>query len=210
MRVNCKVEGCDQKSAAHGYCKQHLYRWQRYGDPLQFQRVQGEQMDWLKGAIASATPDACVEWPYRKAKGYGRVTYLGKDSQAHRVALILWSGVNPPDKQAGHGPCHNRGCVNPYHLDWITPAQNHADKERDGTAQKGVRHPRTQLTEADVRGIRDRRASGEIYRTIAADYGLTISAIYFICAGKTFTATPLAESPTQPLGRSSKGLSESF
>ena len=185
MRSNCTVNGCDSQAAAHGYCKAHLYRWQRYGDPLVSKRTFG-QLGWLKDQIANAKPDECIVWPFHKSRGYGHVRYQGSDVQAHRLALILFTGKDFPDLHAAHGPCHNRACVNPHHLSWLTAEQNNADKLRDGTYQGGVRHHATRLTEQDVLSIRARRSGGEIYRTIAADYGMTISAIQMICARKVF------------------------
>ncbi len=31
---NCKVENCDKRSKAHGYCSMHNHRMNRHGDPL--------------------------------------------------------------------------------------------------------------------------------------------------------------------------------
>ena len=30
----CKVDGCSNIIRAHGFCPKHLYRWEKYGDPL--------------------------------------------------------------------------------------------------------------------------------------------------------------------------------
>jgi len=30
----CSVDGCTRGNAAHNFCRTHLFRWQKYGDPL--------------------------------------------------------------------------------------------------------------------------------------------------------------------------------
>lgn len=30
----CSVDGCSNAIRAHGFCPKHLYRWEKYGDPL--------------------------------------------------------------------------------------------------------------------------------------------------------------------------------
>lgn len=34
MSKICKVNGCSNAIRAHGFCPKHLYRWEKYGDPL--------------------------------------------------------------------------------------------------------------------------------------------------------------------------------
>jgi hypothetical protein len=143
------------------------------------------QIQWLRDAIQQET-DECIIWPFHSVSGYGVVAFNGKPTPAHRVALILATDQNHAEMYACHGECHNRSCINPRHLGWQTAKQNAADKHRDGTSQEGANHPLTRLTEDDVIVIRQRRHSGEIYRTIASDYGMTISAIQYICTGKSF------------------------
>lgn len=72
----------------------------------------------------SGGPDAC--WPWLGAinqKGYGRRYHEGKDTTAHRVALLL-SGQSIPDGYTVDHLCRNRLCQNPHHLEAVSHQTN--------------------------------------------------------------------------------------
>ena len=178
----CSVDGCNKKLYAKGFCKAHYARFQRHGDPLKGRTPYGEPLKFLEDAIKQASPDACVIWPYALDKdGYGVSRKDGKTIGAHRLALILFTGISHDHLEAAHGPCHNPLCINPLHLRWATRKENNADRHRDGTHNMGERHALARLTEPEVLEIlSDKR----IQREIAADYGVAQQQISRIKAGR--------------------------
>ena len=112
------------------------------------------------------TATGCWVWLLCKDKrGYGRVMFDGALRMAHRVE---WERVNGPVQ---HGLeldhlCRNVGCVNPEHLEAVTPTEN----KRRSLA--------TKLTLANVKEI---KRSSESYAELARQFSVnpsTISAIY--------------------------------
>ena len=85
----------------------------------------------------AAGPGGCVIWTaYINVDGYGTIRVANTRRNAHRVAYELLIGPIPEGMQLDHlchtrdascagGPtCMHRRCVNPYHLEPVTPRQN--------------------------------------------------------------------------------------
>lgn len=78
-----------------------------------------------------ATP--CKVWQgVKSARGYGRVHYMGKKCQVHRVAYELARGPIPLGLELDH-LCSNRACCAPEHLEPVTHEEN---VRRGSRAQK--------------------------------------------------------------------------
>ena len=68
--------------------------------------------------------DGCWRWTgARDYKGYGRVSWESRNTQAHRVAYMLSKGPIPTGLQIDH-LCRTRDCINPAHLEAVTGKTN--------------------------------------------------------------------------------------
>ena len=132
----------------------------------------------------------CVEWPFSKTKGYGRLRYNGRDQYAHRVALELHLG-RPlrAGASVAHAPgvCHNPACFNPLHLREATHAENMADTVADNTSRRGIRNSNAVLTPECVRAI---RAADGPQKDTAKLYGIHPTTVSNIKSRKSWDWLP--------------------
>jgi len=69
-------------------------------------------------------PSGCWYWmASRDRGGYGYAAWGGRMRQAHRVTFELLVGLIPEGLQIDH-LCRNPPCVNPDHLEPVTPREN--------------------------------------------------------------------------------------
>lgn len=137
----------------------------------------------LGRALESDTDDCIDDWPYAIEHGYPVLFIEGSKRRANRWVCRLAHGEAPAeDSHAAHG-CGNSRCLNPRHIRWATPAENHADKVAHGTIPRGESHPAARLTEADVRTIKAALAAGRSGAAIAREYGVSHSLVSQIKSG---------------------------
>jgi hypothetical protein len=147
------------------------------------------------------TEDSCWLWQGALNSGYG-IVQLGRGRGTARVHRVIYARfiaplpVPPPAGPDIRHLCHVRNCVNPAHLTLGTRAENMGDARRAsrrlGPRQGllGEANPHSKLTIADVLAI---RADSRILREVAADYGVSLQAVWSIRKGRTWrhaTAQP--------------------
>lgn len=156
----------------------------------------------------------CIEWqgtrsPARpnEPSGYGRITKRKSGTSAkhaHRVAYEKAHGPIPEGLIVMHR-CDNPPCVNPEHLVLGTMLDNFLDSVAKGRMRHvcGEAHPSAKLTRAKVRQIRkaavaalqqrsgrQRRRRGDgVAAKLAKKYGVSLSSLYSVIAGKTWKET---------------------
>ena len=75
--------------------------------------------------------DGCWEWQGLTNNGYGRLSINGRHERVHRLMLGV-HGVEIPSGFHIHHRCRNKLCVNPDHLEVLTPAE-HGQRHRKMT-----------------------------------------------------------------------------
>lgn len=188
----CQIDGCDKKHHAKGFCKKHLYKFNRYGDGSAGRELppRGEPLAFLFGLLNDRREE-CVYWPYspRGKFGYGGVFYEGRMDLAHRIGCE-W--VNGPPTTKDHEAAHNcgqgrEGCVNPYHTRWATPKENAADQVAHGTRRCGDKISTTKLTPDAVRSLRRDIAGGATQVATALKYAISRRQVRAIIDGRYWT-----------------------
>jgi len=181
----CKVHGCGRPVVGHGWCNVHYQRWLRLGDANATvnRKISTEQIvAHFSKILMRRNKTDCAIWPWRRKDGYcERITVNGRREMVHRAVCRAVHGEPPsPNMEAIHS-CGNGhgGCVNPWHLDWGTHAENMSDMIVHETSTRGSSNPMSKLTESEAREIL-RRIKTEKGYALAKEFKVseaTVSAI---------------------------------
>jgi len=133
------------------------------GQPCRFRIGHGRHR-WTGYTVDLTT--GCWNWNgFFTQRGYCSIQRTGIPSrQAHRMYYEAAKGAIPEGWQVDH-VCRNRRCVNPDHLEAVTPAEN------------SRRRPTNKLTREKAELIRRQHEAGLTQRTIAAQFGIDPSAV---------------------------------
>jgi hypothetical protein len=123
----CAVCWRERRLVARGLCDGCRKKLTRLGCLHSFPKVKTPTPAWtrLHGKF-EIVPNGCWNWSACKmSEGYGAIN-LGNDEigYAHRVMWEMWNGDAIPEGMEVDHLCFNKGCVNPDHLEVVTPSVN--------------------------------------------------------------------------------------
>lgn len=121
----CKIDGCERRGYARGLCSAHYQRERTYGDPLGGKgAVRGMPLREKIKAYVHVDASGCWIWQGGlDSGGYGQITVDRTNRRAHRVSYEVFVGPVPDGLQLDHR-CRVHPCVNPAHLEPVTPREN--------------------------------------------------------------------------------------
>lgn len=172
-----------EDEARYGYCRCGC--GQRTPLALKTDRhygyVKGEPHRWIVGHTSRKAirylinpVTGCWDWQlYVGPDGYGNVCFQGRSRGAHIVMYEMKYGPKPLGLEMDH-LCRNRSCVNPDHLEPVTPAVNVR------------RSPRTKLDESQVHKIRRLAMEGMSYRALGRMFKVSYTHIGAVCTRRVW------------------------
>lgn len=141
-----------------------------------------------RGKVVHATKPPCILAGELGHHGYKAVAfYINKKRHRHLVHRLIASAF-----VAGEADSLTVNHINgiktdnrPENLEWVTKARNSQLAWEDGLVNlRGDMNPNRKLSEADIPTIMRRLSSGETATAIAAEYGVSCSAIGHVRKGR--------------------------
>lgn len=130
----CLVDGCAQPGRGRGWCYKHYDRWKTHGDPTKSLLIHHDDDARLWSKVDQRESTEC--WPWLGgigSTGYGIFMIDGRSFNAHRCTYESAIGPIPAGLTIDHvyaRGCRRRDCVNPYHLEPVTQAENNRRQPR--------------------------------------------------------------------------------
>jgi len=170
--------GCGQKTRVAPRTASHA-GWIK-GQPLRYinhhhSRQEVNKRFWDK--VDKRGPDECWEWNGAKcSSGYGIIRIENRALSAHRVSYEIHYGPIPDGMHVLH-ICDRPPCCNPAHFFLGTHQDNMDDRVKKNRSNRKVKIGEdagsAKLTEAQVREIRQLRATGMTQRDVADRFGIS-------------------------------------
>lgn len=133
-RVGCAFPGCKNPHCAKGLCNAHWAQLSRRGELKPIYSDETEEERWSRQVDKQPGPNGC--WIFTGNgngmgqtaskpgdTGYGQFAWRGRKYTAHRYSYEKYVGPVPVGAYLDH-LCMNKLCVNPQHLDPVTPHEN--------------------------------------------------------------------------------------
>jgi hypothetical protein len=161
----------------------------------------------LDGPVSAHRPDLgpCHIWTAHVVTGYGQFWLDGRNEYAHRVAFLIADGRWPEPHALHH--CDNPPCVRRSHLFEGTSLDNNRDciakgrqcvvsgaehwaRQRPELHARGEATGLAKLTASQVVALRAQRASGLSLRSVADEFGVSISLVSMIANRRIWAHLP--------------------
>lgn len=149
----------------------------------------GRVRSWRRQARGGLRQEPRIRKLVVDQDGYHRVGLERPDKSqrnvyVHDLVCSAFNGPRPDGLQCRHLDGSKTNNV-PSNLEWSTPLVNSRDKQRHGTQPRGTDIHRAVLADDTVRVIRSRPDA--LLRELAAELGVSVSAVWCVRAGKTWT-----------------------
>lgn len=143
-----------------------------------------------------ATPDdGCIEGIGAPlSDGYHRAQVGKWAGKQHALVRAFYEGLERPPEglHAAHGPCHDRACVSPHHVEFKAAWENQQDRLRDGTDNGGERNGRSKVTDVERAEIQRLHATGRYtQRELAKRFGISPVRVHQIVNAPTWRIVPM-------------------